>query len=136
MRWLVAVLALVVAVEAQASSITVSPAGTNAATATALAANPADCSANQYATTIAASGALTCATVTHEQVTGQVITVTDTLFASLGTPADGILKWCSDCKPATAATCTGAALSNCVCAGSGTGAFAKRIASTWYCGVL
>lgn len=32
-----------------------------AATATALAANPADCGANQYATTIAASGALTCA---------------------------------------------------------------------------
>lgn len=33
----------------------------NAETATALAANPADCAANQFATTIAASGALTCA---------------------------------------------------------------------------
>ena len=33
----------------------------NASTATALAANPADCSANQYATTIAANGDLTCA---------------------------------------------------------------------------
>jgi hypothetical protein len=33
----------------------------NASTATALAANPADCSANQFATTIAASGDLTCA---------------------------------------------------------------------------
>lgn len=33
----------------------------NASTATALAANPADCSANQYATGIAASGDLTCA---------------------------------------------------------------------------
>jgi len=33
----------------------------NASTAAALAANPADCSANQYATTIAANGDLTCA---------------------------------------------------------------------------
>ena len=35
--------------------------GGNAATATALAANPADCGANSYATTIAANGDLTCA---------------------------------------------------------------------------
>src|SRR3990167_9104179 len=34
----------------------------NAATATALAANPADCGANAFATTIAANGTLTCAT--------------------------------------------------------------------------
>lgn len=38
------------------------PAG-NVATATALAANPSDCGANTYATTIAASGNLTCAQV-------------------------------------------------------------------------
>jgi hypothetical protein len=36
----------------------------NSGTATALAANPADCSANNYATTIAANGDLTCSTVT------------------------------------------------------------------------
>jgi hypothetical protein len=36
----------------------------NAATATALAANPSDCSANQYATTIAANGDLTCSGIT------------------------------------------------------------------------
>lgn len=36
----------------------------NAATATALAADPSDCAANTYATTIAASGNLTCGTVT------------------------------------------------------------------------
>lgn len=36
----------------------------NAATATALAANPTDCSANNYATAIDANGNLTCATVT------------------------------------------------------------------------
>lgn len=35
----------------------------NSATATALAANPADCSAGQYANAIAASGALTCALI-------------------------------------------------------------------------
>jgi len=36
----------------------------NVATATALAANPADCSSNQFAHTIAASGALTCSALT------------------------------------------------------------------------
>jgi hypothetical protein len=40
----------------------------NAATATALAANPADCSSNQYATTIAANGDLTCAQVAYSQI--------------------------------------------------------------------
>jgi hypothetical protein len=38
-------------------------------TALALDANPSDCSANQYATTIAASGNLTCAQVSGSQVT-------------------------------------------------------------------
>ena len=37
----------------------------NADTATALAANPTDCGANEFATTIAASGNLTCAAVTQ-----------------------------------------------------------------------
>lgn len=40
----------------------------NAATATALAANPSDCSAGQYANAIAASGNLTCAQVSYSQV--------------------------------------------------------------------
>jgi hypothetical protein len=40
------------------------------ATATALAADPADCSAGQYATTIAASGALACAQVQASQLGG------------------------------------------------------------------
>jgi hypothetical protein len=40
------------------------------ATATALAANPTDCSAGQYATTIAASGNLTCAQVAYSQLSG------------------------------------------------------------------
>ncbi|HVY55605.1 MAG TPA: hypothetical protein VHC46_07600, partial [Thermodesulfobacteriota bacterium] len=42
---------------------------TNAPTASALASNPTDCSANQYATTIAANGNLTCAQVSGSQVT-------------------------------------------------------------------
>lgn len=40
----------------------------NSTTATALAANPADCAANQFATTIAASGALTCAAIVDADV--------------------------------------------------------------------
>lgn len=42
----------------------------NAGTATALAANPSDCGINQFATTIAASGDLTCAQVAYSQVSG------------------------------------------------------------------
>lgn len=45
------------------SSGTVAYTTSNVATATALAANPTDCSANQFAHTIAASGNLTCSTV-------------------------------------------------------------------------
>src|SRR5690242_12759599 len=52
-----------------AGTITAALSG-NASTATALAANPADCSANQYATTIAANGDLTCAQVGASQLSG------------------------------------------------------------------
>lgn len=45
---------------------------TNAPTATALASNPSDCSADTYATTIAASGNLTCATVTNAGLAGSI----------------------------------------------------------------
>lgn len=44
----------------------------NADTATALAANPADCAADTYATTINASGTLTCATVTNAGLAGSI----------------------------------------------------------------
>lgn len=53
-----------------------------AATATALAANPADCAANQFATTIAASGALTCAAIVDNDVP-------DTITASNYLPLAG-----------------------------------------------
>lgn len=52
-----------------ASTINVDTSG-NAATATALASDPADCSAGQYATTIDAGGNLTCAQVTYSQISG------------------------------------------------------------------
>ncbi len=42
----------------------------NSSTATALASNPTDCSANNYATTIDAGGNLTCAQVAFSQLTG------------------------------------------------------------------
>lgn len=44
----------------------------NASTATALAANPTDCAADTYATTIAASGNLTCTTVTNAGLAGSI----------------------------------------------------------------
>lgn len=44
----------------------------NAATATALAANPSDCGADTYATKIAASGNLTCATVRSAGLAGSI----------------------------------------------------------------
>ena len=44
----------------------------NASTASALAANPADCSANQFATTIAANGNLSCAQPAFTDISGLV----------------------------------------------------------------
>lgn len=44
----------------------------NVATATALAANPTDCSSNQFATTIAASGNLTCAALTDADIPNSI----------------------------------------------------------------
>lgn len=44
----------------------------NATTATSLFANPSDCAADTYATTIAASGNLTCATVTNAGLAGSI----------------------------------------------------------------
>lgn len=65
----------------------------NASTATALAANPSDCGANQFATTIAASGNLTCAQPAFTDISGTsattqggtgltTYTLGDTIYAS------------------------------------------------------
>jgi len=45
----------------------------------------------------------------------------NTTFSALGTPADGTFAYCSDCTIANP------------CAGSGTGAFAKRLNGVWVC---
>jgi len=49
------------------------------------------------------------------------ITLSATVFASLGTPANGAFLYCSDCTVANP------------CAGSGTGALAKRLNGAWVC---
>lgn len=49
------------------------------------------------------------------------ILLAPTLFAALGTPTNGTLIYCSDCTIASP------------CAGSGTGALAKRLNGTWVC---
>lgn len=60
------------------------------------------------------------------------LTYTATTFAALGTPANGTAAYCSDCTVTTPATCPATAAS-CVCAGSGTGAFAYRLNGVWDC---
>lgn len=97
---------------------TVAYTSSNVATATALAANPADCAAGQFATSIADSGNLTCAIVANLST---IITLTPVAFASLGAPSDGAIAYCSDCIKATP------------CTGGGFGAFAKRLSGDWDC---
>lgn len=59
----------------------------NADTATALAGNPADCGANQFAISIVASGALTCASITDADVPN-TITIDLATLATTGTVSD------------------------------------------------
>jgi hypothetical protein len=55
------------------------------------------------------------------QFDATILKITATAFASLGTPANGTLKYCNDCTVANP------------CAGSGTGALAKRLNGVWVC---
>lgn len=50
-----------------------------------------------------------------------------TTFANLGTPADGVMTYCTDCDPG------GGAVVACTSAGAQTGAWAFRINSNWDC---
>lgn len=61
----------------------------NAATATALAGNPTDCAANEFATTIAASGNLTCAGIVDADVPNTItIDLASTATALAANPTD------------------------------------------------
>jgi len=57
----------------------------------------------------------------HLNPGGGMISIGDTLFASLGTPANGTFTYCSNCTKATP------------CAGGGNGALAKRLNGAWDC---
>ena len=57
-------------------------------------------------------------------------------FAALPPSGNGSTVYCTDCTTRAPASCTVAAPANCVCASGGTGALAKRIANSWYCGGL
>ena len=52
---------------------------------------------------------------------GPSVTIFPTVFANLGTPANGTLYFCPDCTVANP------------CAGAGTGALAKRLNGVWVC---
>lgn len=109
----------------------------NASTSTALAANPADCSANSYATTIAASGDLTCSTVSDAGVVDALTISGGTVNNSViggSTPAAATVTTLSAAIQAdlTAGSCTanqirfdtgGAAAELCFCA----------VTNTWSC---
>lgn len=56
---------------------------------------------------------------------GSPIKIAGTALASLGTPNDGAIAYCSDCTPNTSP-----------CAGAGAGAFAFRIGGVWVCANL
>lgn len=66
------------------------------------------------------SNAITSGIVSQGIVAPQ-IQMQNTLFANLGTPSNGVFVYCSDCTVANP------------CAGSGTGAFAKRLNGVWVC---
>lgn len=87
------------------------------ATATALAANPADCSAGQYATTIAASGALTCAQVAFSDLSGSATDsqVANNITVDLAAAATALASNPTDCGANQYAT-TIAANGNLTCA--------------------
>lgn len=83
-----------------------------------------------------AAGVIAVGNGTQADVTGTLAyanaQMTATTFASLGTPANGTMKFCSDCTETTPATCP-ATQASCICTSAGTGAFARRVNGVWYC---
>ncbi len=55
------------------------------------------------------------------------------LFSQLGDQNNGSFTYCSDCKVLAPSSCSAANTAACVCAGGGTGAFAKRLNGSWLC---
>lgn len=96
---------------AEIVSVTGAQVSSAVATATALAGDPADCSANQYATAINASGTLTCAQPAFSAISG---TVSDGQLASSysGTGACGANTWASTLNDNASPTCTQPGFSN------------------------
>lgn len=63
--------------------------------------------------------------IVRSRTTANFILFTPTLFANLGTPANGTMVYCSNCDTAAVSG---------VCASTpGTGAFAVRINGAWSC---
>lgn len=56
------------------------------------------------------------------QGAGTAASIYKTTFANLGTPANGSVRYCTDCNANTSP-----------CTGGGTGAFANRVAGAWSC---
>jgi hypothetical protein len=54
-------------------------------------------------------------------------------FSQLSQQPDGTFTYCADCKVTTPSACSAANPTACICAGSGTGAFAKRVNGAWLC---
>jgi hypothetical protein len=90
---------------------------TTASTATALAANPTDCSAGQYATTIAANGNLTCSSLAAGDVT------TGTLAGARG----GLGATQPTCTAGDFLTCNGTSCSCSTPSGGGGGLTATQV---------
>jgi hypothetical protein len=72
-------------------------------------------------------------TVNEVTISTSGVTLSPFTNATLPNAANGTIAYCSDCTVTTSATCVGVISAACVCAGSGNGAFAKRLNGTWYC---
>jgi hypothetical protein len=72
-------------------------------------------------------------TVAELTVSSIAVTMAGYALATLPSSANGTIEYCSDCTVTTPATCLGVISASCICAGSGNGAFAKRLNGAWYC---
>ena len=72
-------------------------------------------------TGVTAPWSANAASLWNEVCIGNRCSPPNTVFASLGTPANGTVAYCSDCGIANP------------CAGAGTGAGAKRLNGVWVC---